>query len=256
MIPNDLIVWMLVFARVSAMLAIFPVFSSTYFPVRLRIALGALMAYFTAATLPSLTATPSGIASAIGLMAVEVCVGLLLGFVGRMLFYALDVAGNVMAVEMGLMMASDFNPASNARSDAPAVILNFLAITLFMSLDMHHWFLVGFQRTYELLPIGTAHLSGGLLTDVLARTLGIFLAAVQIAAPVIAVSFIVSLVFSILGRAVPQMNVFTESFAFRTLAGLTVLGLTLNLMAQHITNYLHAIPEDMLRIAQLLRVGG
>lgn len=255
MIPNDPIIWMLVFARVSAMLSIFPVFSSTYFPVHLRIALGALLAYFTATALPPVTLQPLGIGTLVGLMAMEICVGLLLGFIGRMLFYALDVAGAVMSTEMGLMLAADFNPASGARSDAPAVILNFLAITLFMSLDLHHSFLVGFQRTYEFLPIGAAHLSGGLLTDVLARTSGIFLAAVQIAAPIIAVSFVVSLVFTVLGRAVPQMNVFTESFAFRTLAGLTVFGLTLNLMAQHITNYLHAIPEDMLRIAQLLRVG-
>ena len=48
------------------------------------------------------------------------------------------------------------------------------------------------------------------------------------------------------------MNVFTESFAFRTLAGLMVFGLTLNLMAQHITNYLNRLPEDILRVAQLL----
>ena len=72
------------------------------------------------------------------------------------------------------------------------------------------------------------------------------------AAPLIAVSFIITLVFSMLGRAVPQMNVFTESFAFRSLAGLAVFGLTLHLMAQHIMNYLQRLPEDVLRVAQLI----
>ena len=48
------------------------------------------------------------------------------------------------------------------------------------------------------------------------------------------------------------MNVFTESFAFRTMAGLVVFGMTLNLMAQHISNYLHQLPEDILRVALLL----
>lgn len=252
MLPGDPVMWFLVFARVSAMLAIFPIFSSTHFPVQLRIALGALLALFTAATLPPMSVSVTTMAGLLGAMAVEICVGLLLGFVGRMLFYALDAAGSVMSTEMGLMLAADINPFSNARTDAPGMILNFLAITLFMVLDLHHWLLIGFQRTYELLPIGGAHLTEALFSDVVGRTSGIFVAAVMIAAPVIAVSFVITLVFSVLGRAVPQMNVFTESFAFRALAGLVVFGLTLQLMAQHITNYLNRLPEDALRVAQLV----
>jgi flagellar biosynthetic protein FliR len=67
-----------------------------------------------------------------------------------------------------------------------------------------------------------------------------------------AVSFVVSLVFSVLGRAVPQMNVFHESFTIRTLAGLGVFGMTLQLVADHIGNYLRRLPEDMLSLAQML----
>ncbi len=255
MIPSDPVVWMRVNSRVTAMMAIFPVFSASYFPVQLRIALSALLAFFTAATLPSISLHAAGLGALVGLMAVEVCIGLLLGFVGRMIFYALDIAGSVISSEMGLRLASELNPMSNAGSDAPGAILNFMAITLFMSLDMHHWFLIGFQRTYDVLPIGAAHLSGSLFTMVVERTNGLFAAAVQIAAPLIAVSFVITLVFSLLGRAVPQMNVFTESFAFRSMAGMVVFGLTLNLMAEHITNYLHQLPEDILRVAQLLGKG-
>ena len=252
MIPTDPVIWMLVFARCSAMLAIFPVFSMGHFPVQLRIALGALLAYFVTATLPPLATAGLSLWGLIGLLAMEVCVGLLLGFVGRILFHALDAAGNVMATEMGLMMAADFNPLSNVRSDVISIILNFLAITLFLSMDLHHWFLLGFRRTYDLVPIGTAHLTMTLFENVVARTGGIFFVAVQLSAPMIAVSFVITLVFSVLGRAVPQMNVFSESFSFRIMAGLAVFGLTLQLTAQHITNYLHQLPEDMLRVAQLL----
>ena len=72
------------------------------------------------------------------------------------------------------------------------------------------------------------------------------------AAPVIAVTFLINLVFSVIGRAVPQMNVFAESFSARTLAGLAVFGLSLNLIAQHAVNYLRRLPEDLARVAQLL----
>jgi flagellar biosynthetic protein FliR len=102
------------------------------------------------------------------------------------------------------------------------------------------------------LPIGSAHLSQAFLLDMVSRTSGIFAIALQLAAPLLAVSFIISLVFAVLGRAVPQMNVFSESFAVRPLIGLSVFGMTLDLMSEHIANYLRRLPEDMLRVSQLL----
>lgn len=255
MIPNDPVLWMLAFARISGMLAIFPIFSSSNFPVQLRIALGALLAYLVVAMLPPVTGMAIGWWGLVGGMVMEIGVGLLLGFVGRMLFYALDAAGNVMATEMGLMLAADFNPFSNARTEAPGIILNYLAIVLFLSTDLHHWFLIALQRSFVVLPMGAAHMTNTLALDLISRTGWIFLVAVQLSAPMIATAFIITLVFSVLGRAVPQMNVFTEHFAFRTLGGLIVFGLTLNLTAQHITNYLQRLPEDMLQVAQLLRGG-
>lgn len=247
MLFTDPMTWFLVFARAGAMLAVFPVFSSTHVPVQLRIALGALLALFVSAALPPVPVSFGGIAMEIG-------VGLLLGFVARLLFFALDAAGSIMATEMGLMLAADFDPLTNARTEAPGMMLNLLGLTLFMTLNLHHWVLIAFQRSYDLVPIGGAHANPALLPDFIARTAGIFVIAVQIAAPLIAVSFVITLVFSVLGRAVPQMNVFTESFAFRSLAGLTVFGLTLHLMAQHIINYLQRLPEDCLTVAAL--VGG
>jgi flagellar biosynthetic protein FliR len=80
----------------------------------------------------------------------------------------------------------------------------------------------------------------------------IFVVGLLMSAPIIATSFLVNLVFSVVGRAVPQMNVFSESFAFRILTGMVVFGLSLNLMAQHISNYLRRLPDDFLRVAQLL----
>ena len=76
--------------------------------------------------------------------------------------------------------------------------------------------------------------------------------ALQISAPVIAVSFVITLVFAVLSRAVPQMNVFAESFSFRIVGGLIVFGFTMHLTAQHVLNYLHRLPDDLLRVAQMM----
>jgi flagellar biosynthetic protein FliR len=170
----------------------------------------------------------------------------------RMVFYAVDLAGNIISTEMGLQMAQIMDPLTQTSSQVPATILFYLASIVMLTLDLHHWMLLGFERTYAVLPMGTAHLSTALFEMVVKHTGQIFVIAVQISAPIIAVSFVVTVVFAVLSRAVPQMNVFTESFSFRIVGGLIVFGFTLNLTAQHVANYLNRLPDDLLRVAQLI----
>jgi flagellar biosynthetic protein FliR len=244
--------WMLVFVRVSAMLAIFPVFSSQNFPVQLRLALGLLMAGLIGPTLPTVAVSGGDFWTLAGLIAMEIGIGLVFGFVARMIFFAIEIGGSIIATEIGLSMPSSINPLSDAQTVAPGLMLYYMAAMIWLTLDMHHWMIAAFQRSYAFLPIGGARLSELLLTDVVERSSEIFLIALQLAAPVMAVSFIMSLVFAVLGRAVPRMNVFSESFAIRILVGMGVFGMTMQLMAQHITNYLHRLPEDVLRVAQIM----
>ncbi len=254
MIPDGLTNWLMVFIRVSAMLSVFPLLSSQNFPRQMRIALSALVAYLVVPTVPQGVPDGLGLWTLVGLMAVETGIGLLLGFISRMIFFTVEMAGRIISTEMGLTLSSDINPLSGSNMEAPAMLLYYLAGVLFFSLDLHHWLLMGIQRSYVCLPIGGWHMNAALVLDVINRSTQIFVISVQIAAPIIALSFLLSLIFSILSRAVPQMNVFMESFAIRILAGLAVFGLTLGVMSQHVANYLRRIPEDMLRVAQL--VGG
>lgn len=248
----ELTTWLMVFLRVSALLAVFPVFSAANFPVQLRLGLGALMAALISPVLPAAVIETHDFIGLAGVMATEVCIGLLFGFVSKMIFFATDMAGAIISQEIGLQLPPTLDPMSGAQNTAPGSILFYMSSMIWLGLDLHHWMLIGFQKTYTYLPIGGAHISQLLMSDVINRTSETFFIALQLAAPVMAVSFIVSLVFSILGRAVPQMNVFYESFSVRILAGLSVFGLTLQLMSQHIVNYLHRLPEDMLTIAQML----
>ena len=248
----DLYNWMLVFLRVSAFLLMLPFFSAVNFPVAARVAISALVGLLLAPTLPPFHLNQLTMFSVVGVMVKEVGVGLLLGFISRMVFYAADLAGNVIATEIGLNLGAIFNPMTQQSSQVPGTILFFLASVVMLTLDLHHWVLIGFQRTYLVLPMGAAHLDGALFATVVDHTARIFVVALQIAAPVLAVSFVVTLVFSVLSRAVPQMDVFILSFSFRIIGGLAVFGFTLQLTAQHVMNYLHRLPDDLLRLAQLL----
>jgi flagellar biosynthetic protein FliR len=244
--------WLLVFLRVGAFLLVLPFFSMTNFPVTLRVALAALTALLLAPLLPQFSFAQLPMTSLLGLMIQEVSIGLLMGFISRMVFYAVDLSGNLVSSELGLNMGAIFNPLEGHSSQVPGTILFFLASVVMFTLDLHHWMLVGFQQTYSVLPIGGAQLNEALFEIVLKHTSRIFVVAVQISAPIIAVSFVITLVFSILSRAVSQMSVFSESFAFRIAGGLIVFGFTLQLTGQHVLNYLRRLPEDLVRVAQIL----
>ncbi len=248
----ELVNWLMVFLRISAMLAVFPIFSASNFPVQLRLALGALIAVLVSPIIPPALLHPQDYFGMVGLMATEVGIGLLFGFASRLIFFALDMAGAIISQEIGLSLPPSLSPMTSSQTTAPGTILYYLAAMIWLSLDLHHWMLVGFEKTYTYLPIGGAHLSEAFMVDMIGRTSQTFLIALQLAAPIMAVSFIVSLVFSVLGRAVPQMNVFHESISIRVLAGLSVFAITLQVMSQHIINYLHRLPEDMLSVAQML----
>jgi len=248
----DLFNWLLVFLRGSALLAVFPVFSAQNVPRLIRIALGAMLAFLVAPTLPAVSPAGLDFWGALGLMLLEVLFGVLLGFVSRMFFYAIEIAGAIVAMEMGLTMPGGMNPFTNTSTSEAGTILQYLGIMLFLTLNLHHGLLVAFQRSYHFLPAGGGRLNEALVIDLFARTNHLFWFALQMAAPILAVSFLITLIFSVLSRAVPQMNVFTENFGVRLLAGLTVFGLTCHLMAQHIANYLGRLPEDVLRVAKLL----
>jgi flagellar biosynthesis protein FliR len=104
-------------------------------------------------------------------------------------------------------------------------------------------------------PIGRAGLREALFVNILEHTSRVFLVGLQIAGPLIAASLLALLLLGFLGRLVPQMNIFAESFSVRITCGLLVFAFTLQISAQHILNGLRRLPQDMMRVAQFLGVG-
>jgi flagellar biosynthetic protein FliR len=244
--------WFLVFVRIGAFLFALPFFSATNFPAAMRVALAALAALLVAPQLPPFDVRHLDLLALFGLVARELSIGLLFGFFARAAFFAADIGGIVISNELGLNMAAMMDPLSGQQEQVPGLILFFVATITMLSLDLHHGLLLGFARSFDLLPIGAGRLSTSLFELIVARTGQIFVLALQIAAPVMAVSFSITVFFSVMSRAVPQMNVFAESFGIRIAVGLIVFGFTLQISAQYIANSLERIPDDLLGLAQLL----
>ena len=248
----DVTTWFAAFVRFGAYLLLFPLTAAQAIPIVVRLGFAGLGAFLILPLIPPVTLDGPSLYPAIRMFFLEVSTGLVLGLLARFLFYAVEIAGSLIATESGLMLSSNFNPITASFVSSPGVLLHWMGLVLMLTLDLHHWLIIGLQRSYEIIPAGGANFSEVILADILARSAGMFVIALQMTAPILATSFLVTLVFSLLGRAVPQMNVFSESFPVRTIAGLAVFGFTCNLLAQHIVNHLNRIPEDFLRVAEAL----
>ncbi len=248
----DLQTWMFGFVRASGFLFILPVFSAANIPVVVRVSLAALLGLLVMPSLPPVEPV-AGLFSSAGRLLLEATVGLAMGFAGRLAFGGIELAGQFITTELGLNMSSVMNPLNNQSTQAPGMMLFLLASMLLFALDLHHWLIAGFVKSYAVLPPGGAQLHEALLAGVVKQSARMFSVGIQMAAPIMAVTFVVTLVFAVLGRAVPQMNVFSESFAFKIMAGLLVITATLPVMAEHMANVLRRLPEDVLRVAEWMR---
>ncbi|MFM8878576.1 MAG: flagellar biosynthetic protein FliR [Verrucomicrobiota bacterium] len=245
-------VWLLVMVRAGGLILTLPVFSGNQVPRQLKVALGVLLATLAAPLLPAVELKVDSLWWLIQVVFVEITAGAVLGFICRFTFFALDVTGTLIANELGLNMATILNPGSNSAAPITSTLLYWLAVVTFFGLNIHHWVIAFFIRTYSVLPMGAAHGSEELMRNVLTHTGWILSAGIQIAAPVMAVAFLVTWVFSMLGRAVPQMNVFSESMPVRVLSGLFVFAMSMRFIGDHTANFLRRIPDDFVRVAQVL----
>lgn len=243
---TDIYPGMLVFLRASGMFLVMPVFSGTMIPGTVRIAIAAVLAYTLAPLFGDFGGMPSHWFPFVLEVIHEVLTGLLLGFAVRFLLYALEMAGAIIAVQIGLSMSSNIDPITRTSATPPSTMLFSFGTVLFLITGSYKYCLVAFRRSFDVFPpmAGFAPTS---LDVVLAQSGKIFLLAIQIGAPLLAISFLVNMCFSVLGRAAPSLNVFVLSFPVQILAGLTVFAMTLGLTVQYIMRDMQQLPEIMLR---------
>lgn len=248
--------WMLVFLRASAFLLVLPLFSLKQMPASVRVAVAALIAYIITSSNPVAFPRPTFWLDTILLMGVEIGIGLLMGFFIRIIFYGFEMAGNIISMETGLSMATMLNPSSGQNAPIFSSVMFYFSVLIFLALDLHHEVLAGFFYSYNVLPVGGFEINDDLAQAVIYRSVKMFWVALEMAAPIICVSFTVTLMFAVFGRAVPQMNVFILSFPIRVMAGMVVFGLSATLFFGYIQGYISTLPSDITNLVHLMSGNG
>jgi len=183
----------------------------------------------------------------------QIVIGLAMGFAMRIVFSAVELAGEIAGLQMGLGFATLFSPSSDGSTLVVGKFLGLLATLTFLSLNGHLMILSVLAESFSAFPISAEPLSAvGWKT--LADWGGtIFLAGLQLALPVVAALLIVNLALGILTRASPQLNVFAVGFPITLLVGMAVLMLSLPYFIPVIEKLIAEGLETMLEIARAAR---
>lgn len=247
--------WWLAFLRLSAWLGLVPGFVAPV-PLRVRLLLAATVAFLVA---PALGTVPDPTRmdwiSLVALAVQETVTGVVLGLVVRAAFSAVAIAGHLVSSEASLNLNAILLPGSAESSDLAGNLLYMLMVLLMFTLGLHLRLLEVVAGSFQLVPAGGLH-GDSALADYFVGLLGGGMAlGIQIAAPIVAAGFLLNTLLLVLARALPQLNVFAESFAFRSILMLVILSGTLQLTSEHLGRRLGAVPAEMIHAARLLSAG-
>ncbi|KQP13793.1 flagellar biosynthetic protein FliR [Pseudorhodoferax sp. Leaf267] len=220
------------FLRVLALFTSAPIFSMRAIPARARIGLAFLIAV---AAQPSLVGQPViGVNSpeALGAVVQQVGVGLTIGFAVRLVFAAVELAGELVGLQMGLNFAAFFDPMANAQVSAVSRFLGNMSMLLFIVINGHLMVLMAVVRSFDAFPTNGNFLVT--LQRLQVHQLGaeLFASALWIALPMIGLLLFVNLALGIVSRVAPQMNVFAVGFPITLVMGMIGIAATLPLMDQ------------------------
>lgn len=217
------VTWMTAGSRVSGMLVVAPFLGSAAVPPRIKVGFAFLLTLFLVPLVPAATTIPSTPALVTILLG-EFAIGVVLGFTLQLIFEAGQIAGQVCGVQMGYSLASVINPDnSQADSAALSTFYELIVLLFFIQLGVPHWLLRGLARSFAYLPPGHFVLAGPAVHALFGFAAGMFVAGLQISAPILVASLFADVALGFIGKASPQLPVLFVGISIKNLLGLLLL---------------------------------
>jgi len=221
----------LVFARLGAIVMLIPGIGETFIPIRIRLSLALLLALvlfpLVGGAVPKIPVDVSGVALAI---IKETAIGLFIGGILRFFMSSLAAAGEIMSIQTTLAFAQTANPTQATPSTTLGTFLGLMGILLIMTTNLHHLFLSAIVRSYTIFPFNKA-IPLADAKDLAVQTVSrSFALGLQLAAPVVAASLIFNIATGLVGRVMPQFQIFFVASPLMVLLGLSIFALSLGVI--------------------------
>ena len=224
---ESIIIFILVLSRLTGMLLTAPLFSTFPIPMQLKVGLGALCAFimypFVLQSAANFIA-PKDLISLTILLCKETAVGVLIGFAMSLMFTAVEIAGQILSIQMGLAIAIALDPVTKQNVPIVGQFYLFIASIVFITLNGPHWLFTTVWDSYHSIPIGLDFsFSGEITQQLLSFASKLFLIAFSIIIPIFSVLFIKTILMGIVAKIMPQLNIFMVAMPAQIYVGLLLM---------------------------------
>ena len=242
--PEQIRIYLLVLVRISLVLFMFPVFSSPVFPNTLKTGFAMVVSLLLYTVVEvDLARFPMTVVGT-GLLALaEAMIGLTLGLCLRIFFGSVQLAGQVIGFQMGFAMMNVVDPMTGSNVSIMDQIGYWVVLILFLVMNGHHIIFVSLIESFSLVPIGYFMLQEVMLTKMLSLTSELFVVALKLGAPVIAVLLLASGGFGLVAKFSPQTNVMIVAMPLKVLLGLFFFGFSIHIIILVTEEYISGFKE-------------
>ncbi len=223
------------FMRIGAMFAAIPIFSARSVPVRIRVLLALFVAWILVPVIPKPPVVDLISAEALLISVYQVLIGVAMGFILQMVFSAFIIAGQSIAMAMGLGFASIIDPQNGVQVPVVSQAFLIMATLVFLALNGHLLLIELLAESFQHLPVGLIVISRDSLWQLVIWGSNMFAGGMLVALPAVAALLLVNLAFGVASRAAPQLNIFAVGFPVMILVGMAFIILTLPSITDHLS---------------------
>lgn len=246
-------VFLVILARMAAMVGSLPVFSSSHASIRLRLGLAVGISVLI---FPAVNLLPSDhymTSLGFGLIIIqEALLGMLMGFVVQLIFFAVQFGTTIVGYQMGFSAAEILDPQHHQQVPLLSQFQNIIALLFFLTLDIHHMLLRVIVHSYKVLPPGELDFSGNAIPFILEMTGNMFGLGLRLVTPVMVVLMLSNFILGIMSRVFSQLQVFMFSFPINISLALIVISLSMGIMLSFLEREFYRLQGYLLHILDLL----
>ena len=225
---RPILVFIVVLARVGGLVTFAPFWSNRVVSVKIRIILAFVLALaLTPVILTRIETPPADLGPLTVVILGEVVIGMIFGFVGKLVFSGLEMATFLISSQMGFSLAGTIDPSTQAQTTAFGIVGQMLGLMVLLAMDGHHWFLAATVKSFSITAPGTFSMSPEMLDILLKLSANALVVGVTLAAPAIIVLLAVEFALELFGRTAPQFQVFILGFPIKIAVGLSLIGASL-----------------------------
>ncbi len=249
----NLFAFFLILARLAGLFSVAPIFSDRAIPQTMKLAMIvwiSLLLWFVV-PLPKVVFT-SNIDLMLSLV-FEFFLGFVIGFIPRIIFLGIQMAGSLMDMQMGLSVAATFDPSTGGQTTIMERLMFYLAIAIFFITNSHHLFLVSILESFKVIPLVKSISYPGLLEQVGQLAGEIFLTGLDLSLPILIIIFMMDFALGLLARLAPQVNVFSLGFQIKPILGLWIFLFTLPVLITEFDGLVNHMMDQVYRLYSEVR---